>query len=73
MDIEGAEPGALEGAKKIIIQDKPDLAICVYHAIEHYWTIPLMLRSWVKEYKFYLRTYSFGGFETVLYAAGGQQ
>ncbi|GHS90441.1 hypothetical protein AGMMS49957_16450 [Synergistales bacterium] len=72
MDIEGAETDALEGAKKIIIQDKPDLAICVYHAIEHYWTIPLMLRSWVKEYKFYLRTYSFGGFETVLYAAGGR-
>jgi FkbM family methyltransferase len=68
MDIEGAELDALEGTRRTIVQNKPNLAICLYHAIDHYWTIPLLLRSWVREYKFYLRTYSFGGMETVLYA-----
>lgn len=31
MDIEGAEKDALYGAKKIIMSDKPTLAISAYH------------------------------------------
>ena len=68
MDIEGAEPMALRGAETMIRKHKPDLAISVYHALSHFWEIPEMVRQWVPEYRFYLRTYAAAGFETVMYA-----
>jgi FkbM family methyltransferase len=68
MDIEGAEPEALKGAEKTIRTSRPDLAICVYHAPNHLWEIPLYLHSLGLGYRLYLRNYtSFTG-ETVLYA-----
>lgn len=69
MDIEGAEIDALNGAKKIIEKCKPDLAICVYHYINHFWKIPMLINSWDLGYKFYMRTHSSACMETVLYAA----
>ena len=68
MDIEGAEYKALLGAKGIVTKYTPDLAICVYHYIDHYFTIPLLINSWNLGYQFYLRTYDAYGNETVLYA-----
>jgi hypothetical protein len=68
MDVEGAELEALKGAEMLIRENKPDLAICVYHASNHVWDIPLYLDGLRLGYKFYLRNYtSFIG-ETVLYA-----
>lgn len=69
MDIEGAEPAALRGARGIITRDRPDLAICVYHAVNHIWDIPLLLDSWDLGYRFFLRSYNAYTMETVLYAA----
>lgn len=68
MDIEGSEFYALQGMAETIKKHRPKLAICVYHSPEHIWTIPLFLRSLVKEYKFYLRNYTSFSSETVLYA-----
>lgn len=68
MDIEGAEIAALKGAKNIITTQKPDLAICVYHKITDMWEIPILLKEMCNEYTFYLRTYTPGAAETVLYA-----
>ena len=68
-DIEGAEPEALRGAQKIITRGLPRLAVCIYHAPEHFWEIPLMLAKMVPEYTFYLRHHSRGLYETVWYAA----
>jgi len=68
MDIEGAEISAINGAKHIITETKPDLAICVYHRISDLWRIPLLLKAWVPEYSFYLRNHYIGTSETVLYA-----
>lgn len=68
MDVEGAELRALEGCKKLIWTSRPDLAICVYHCINHIWDIPILLDDWDLGYKFYLRTYSSCTMETVLYA-----
>ncbi len=68
MDIEGAELAALQGAEETIRTSRPDLAICVYHAPNHLWEIPLYLHKLGLGYRFYLRNYtSFTG-ETVLYA-----
>ena len=68
MDIEGAELAALKGAEKIIRNQKPKLAISVYHRREDIWEIPKLLLSYNPDYKFYLRIYSFTGNDTVLYA-----
>lgn len=68
MDIEGAEYDALLGAKKLIHDDLPDMAICVYHRPAHVWQIPLLIKSWDLGYRFYLRSYGYNGFDTVLYA-----
>lgn len=72
MDIEGAEVKALQGAKQIICQNIPDLAICVYHNMNHMWDIPLLLQSWNLGYRFYLRSYNAYTMETVLYATKGE-
>lgn len=68
MDIEGAELEALKGAKKILLKDKPKLAICIYHKKEDLWEIPFYIKTLVPEYKLYIRHYSNDANETVLYA-----
>lgn len=68
MDIEGAEYEALLGAETIIRKYKPDLAISVYHNIEHIWKIPILIESFVPEYEFSLRCHGLFGAETILYA-----
>lgn len=68
MDIEGAEYQAILGAKNIINKYKPKLAICVYHKPEDIWELPWLIHKINPEYKSYLRHYSFGDVETVLYA-----
>jgi FkbM family methyltransferase len=68
MDIEGAEPDALKGAKTLITTQKPELAISVYHAVNHFWDIPNLLFDLNPDYKFYLRTHTSATLESVLYA-----
>lgn len=68
MDIEGAEKQALHGAKNIIQNQTPDLAICVYHKPEDIFELPLLIDSWNLGYSFYLRQYGHCGFDLVLYA-----
>lgn len=67
LDIEGAELEALEGARMIITESKPTLAICVYHKKQDYIDIPIYIKSLVPEYKMYYRHYSSMNSETVLY------
>lgn len=71
MDIEGAEMEALEGAVQLIRENKPDLAISIYHFPDHIWRIPLYLNKLGLGYKFYLRNYTGFTYETVLYATIG--
>jgi len=68
MDIEGSELNALKGAEKVIKKYKPKLAICVYHDIDHFVSIPKYLNEIVPEYKFYLEHHTIHLGETVLYA-----
>ena len=68
MDIEGAELAALRGAERIIREQRPKLAICVYHKPEDIWEIPSLILRYHPDYKLYLRHYSITQTETVLYA-----
>ena len=68
MDIEGAEHKALEGAKKIIANNKPRLAISIYHKQEDLWDLPKLILNIRPDYKFFIRHYTMGFADTVLYA-----
>ena len=68
MDIEGAELEALYGAEQTIKKYKPKLAVCVYHKPLDIVEIPIYLKRIVPNYKLFLRHYSEGPYETVLYA-----
>lgn len=68
MDIEGAEWNALHGAEKIIRNNKPKLAICIYHSDEDMVRIPMWIYKMDLGYKFYIRQHSDTRHETVLYA-----
>lgn len=68
MDIEGSELEALKGAKRHIVEERPKLAICVYHKPEDIFEIPMYIKSLVPEYRLFMRHYSSIEVETVLYA-----
>lgn len=67
MDIEGAELPALKGGIKVIKRERPILAICIYHSINDYYTIPSYLIKELENYKFYVRHHALICNETVLY------
>lgn len=68
MDVEGMEERVIYGAKGIIARDKPILAVSIYHKRSDIWEIPRLLLDINPEYRFYLRHYSLGVIDTVLYA-----
>ncbi len=68
MDIEGAEPQALQGGRALIAAHRPRLAISVYHRPRHLWELMLQVDQMGLAYRFHLRSHAFNSFETVLYA-----
>lgn len=69
MDIEGAEPDALLGARNLIATSRPGLAISIYHRPEHLWQIPLLVKDLAKgKYQYFLRAHGLNDFDIVLYA-----
>ncbi len=67
MDLEGAEKEALIGAKKIIGEQSPVLAISLYHKPEDLWELPLLINSINPNYDMHLRIYGSMGLELNLY------
>lgn len=67
MDIEGSELKALRGSEKHLKNDKPVLAICIYHNPEDFLEIMEYLQELDLGYKFYLRHHNCSATETVLY------
>lgn len=69
MDIEGAELEALKGAENIIKNNKPKLAICLYHQPQDFFEIPLYIKTLNPDYKIYIHHHNvYCAMETVLYA-----
>ena len=68
LDIEGSELAALKGMQDIIRQNKPKLAICVYHKPEDFWEIPFCIKSLRPDYMIYFRQHALSRTDTVCYA-----
>lgn len=67
-DIESFEYRMLLGAEKGIKKCRPLLAICIYHNAVDLYSIPLLVKTLVSEYKIAIRQHSNDLSETVLYA-----
>lgn len=67
LDLEGAELAALKGMEQHIMMDHPKLAVAVYHHPSDFWRIPQFILSLREDYKLYLRHYTEGWTETVMY------
>ena len=67
MDLEGFESFALLGARNTIKRARPVLSICVYHYPFDLWELPLLMSSFCKGYRFFLRAYD-EMFDYVCYA-----
>ncbi len=68
MDIEGAEPAALDGARDTLARFRPRLALAAYHEIAHLWELPRRLDALHLGYRFALGHFTMHDEETVLYA-----
>jgi len=58
MDIEGAEPAAIEGAARQIRLHQPLLALSAYHSQEHLWQLPLQVHALHADYRYFIRHYA---------------
>lgn len=67
MDVEGSELKAIEGAKNHILQDKPRLAIAIYHIASHIWEVFEAVKKIQPNYDIYLRHYTEGWDETIMF------
>ncbi len=68
MDVETFEIKALEGARRIITEQKPKLSISAYHYLSDLWEVPRKIRELVPEYKLYLRHHAPTVWDTDCYA-----
>ena len=67
MDIEGAEYEALQGARKLIAENRPRMAISVYHKYEDFVTLANLVLEMHPDYRIAFRHYAFDELETVMY------
>lgn len=57
-DIEGMEVQALRGARELIKNQKPKMAICIYHLPWDIYKIPMLVKELNCKYKFKIRLHS---------------
>ncbi len=55
LDVEGAEWQAISGAACTLAQDRPSLAVSLYHRTEDLWELPLKIHEILPEHRLYLR------------------
>jgi FkbM family methyltransferase len=68
MDIEGAEPFALEGAIETIKKFRPKLAIAIYHSMDDFTNIPNWILDLNLGYEIYIDHFTIHAEETVCFA-----
>ena len=68
MDIEGAEPAAIEGARSTLQSIRPKLGISIYHSFEDLFGIIGQIHDIQPAYEFYIDHHTVHVEETILYA-----
>ncbi len=69
IDVEGSEENALEGSARTIESFTPKLNVALYHRNEDMFRIPLLVNSYSKKYRLYMRHHPyFPDWDTNLYA-----
>ncbi len=71
LDVEGAEQAVLAGAAATLAEDRPKLAVAVYHSLEDLIEIPRRLAALDLGYEFFLDHTVPGPYETILFARAG--
>lgn len=69
VDVEGAEPQFLAGARKTIESQRPIILLSIYHNFHDFFMLKPMIESWGLNYKFYIHKPTnppFWWFETLL-------
>lgn len=72
MDIEGSELEAISGAARLLAEQQPACAVCVYHYQDHLWKVPLRLHAALPRHRMYLRAHQ-ATFDVVCYAVPQQE
>jgi len=72
IDVEGYEREVLAGARRIISQRSPKLAVSVYHLLRDLWELPVWISHCNPGYRYYLRHHTEEIYDTVLYCVPGQ-
>jgi FkbM family methyltransferase len=68
MDIEAAEPQAIQGMIQTLDRHRPRLAISAYHRPEHHWELINQVDDLGLGYEFFMRNNGHQTFEVVIYA-----
>lgn len=68
MDIEGAEPLALQGALNTIKNFRPKMAIAIYHSLDDFVNIPNWIADLNLDYELFIGHYTIHSEETVCFA-----
>ena len=58
-DVEGSEKEAINGAKGIILRDKPEMLVSLYHRSEDLFALPLQIHALRPDYRMYLRRFPY--------------
>jgi FkbM family methyltransferase len=67
MDIEGAEMDAILGAQRVLQEERPKIAISLYHKPRDLFEIPIFLKNLLPNYSWFVRCYGSHGYDTILY------
>ncbi len=68
LHLEGGELAALNGARQMLLSNRPIVAATVYHNTDGIWKTPLWLMETLPDYRFLFRVDSWCGTGAVLYA-----
>jgi FkbM family methyltransferase len=68
MDLEGGEPDALVGARRLVSQHAPVLVVTLYHRQDHLWRLPLLMRELCSDFRFFLRAHAEACWDVSCYA-----
>lgn len=69
MDVEGAEPAALAGARQLIARERPRMAVCVYHYADDLLDCVAAIDAAAEGYHYRLRQHYGYYYDLILYAA----